>query len=165
MQEQNDAKSQAFHTDGLNATPLTPGLGHAATGRIWVYRSAEATVFQCTESRAGRHPESFLAGYCGFIVADAYAGHGGLYGPGRGTPIGCWAHVRRKFHEISADEPLALRLVQDIGKLYDIERELSMVDEDTRECLRGERALPVICICLFSPDLIQQTYPAALVIW
>ena len=134
------------HLDDTPVKLLTPGLGHAATGRIWVYRSEEATVFQCTESREGRHPEAFLTGYRGFIVADAYAGHRGLYGPGRGTPIGCWAHVRRKFHELSADEPLAFRLVQDIRRLYDIERELSLVNEGERQRLRSERALPVISV-------------------
>ena len=133
------------HLDDTPVKLLSPGLGHAATGRIWVYRSEEATVFQCTESREGRHPEAFLAGYRGFIVADAYAGHSGLYGPGRGTPIGCWAHVRRKFHEISTDEPVASRLVDDIAGLYGIEQELRLVGEDERRRSRLARAMPILC--------------------
>jgi transposase len=132
------------HLDDTPVKLLSPGLGHAATGRIWVYRSEQATVFQCTETREGRHPEAFLAGYRGYIVADAYAGHNGLYGPERATPISCWAHVRRKFHELMNDQPLALRLVEDIGEIYRIERDLALVDDDVRRQSRMQRALPRI---------------------
>ena len=136
--------SRFVHLDDTPVKLLAPGLGHAATGRIRVYRSEAATVFQCTPTREGRHPEAILDGYRGFIVADAYAGHNDLYGPGRATLISCWAHVRRTFHELKDDQPLALRLVQDIGALYEIERELADVDHDQRRRARIQRALPRI---------------------
>ena len=40
----------------------------------------EVTVFECTETHEGRYSEVFLTDYRGFFVADAYAGHSGLYG-------------------------------------------------------------------------------------
>lgn len=132
------------HLDDTPVKLLAPGLGHAATGRIWVYRSEQATVFQCTETREGRHPEAFLGDYRGYILADAYAGHNGLYGPERATPISCWAHVRRKFHELMNDQPLARRLVEDIGEIYGIERDLALVDDGVRRQSRIQRALPRI---------------------
>lgn len=132
-----------LHLDDTPVRVLTPGLGHTATGRIWVYRSEQATVFACTESRAGRHPDEFLTDYRGFIVADAYAGHNRLYDPGRAIPVGCWAHVRRKFVEMP-DSPIARSLVEDIGRLYAIERELALVTEDERHRVRGARAVPLL---------------------
>ncbi len=75
----------------------------------WMIRSS---------SREGRHPAEFLGDYRGFIVADAYAGHERLYGPGRDTAIGCWAHARRKFHDISEHEPFAAGMIAEIGRMY-----------------------------------------------
>ncbi|MBA2721359.1 MAG: IS66 family transposase [Methylibium sp.] len=132
------------HLDDTPVKLLDPGRGHTATARIWVYRSADAAVFRFTPTREGRHPAEFLGDYRGFIVADAYAGHERLYGPGRATPIGCWAHVRRKFHDIAEREPFALRMLDEIGRLYGIERELRLVDDDERRRARSTRATPLV---------------------
>ena len=58
------------------------------TGRIWTYvrddrpfgGGAAAAVFFYSPDRAGIHPEQHLAGYCGILQADAYAGFNALYG-------------------------------------------------------------------------------------
>ena len=134
-----------IHLDDTPVKLLDPGRGHAATARIWVYRSEQATAFQFTTTREGRHPAEFLAAYQGFIVADAYAGHERLYGPGLATPIGCWAHVRRKFHELHEHDPSAQRVVEDIQRLYAIEHDLTAVaDEDERRRIRQIRAVPAL---------------------
>jgi transposase len=133
-----------IHLDDTPVRVLEPGRGHTATGRIWVYRSANEAIFRFTPTREGRHPAEFLGNYRGFIVADAYAGHERLYGPDQATPVGCWAHVRRKFHEIHDRYPLALHLVEDIGRLYGIEDDLRLADADERRRARQARATPLV---------------------
>jgi len=133
-----------LHLDDTPVRVLDPGRGHTATGRIWVYRSAEQAVFRFSPTREGRHPAEFLGAYRGFIVADAYAGHERLYGDDLATPIGCWAHVRRKFHEIREREPLAQVLVEAIGKLYALEKDIRLVSCDERRHVRQARAAPLI---------------------
>ena len=84
------------------------------TGRIWTYvrddrpfggSAPPAAVFFYSPDRAGIHPERHLAGYCGILQADAYAGFNALYAPDRKpgpiTEAGCWAHARRKLFELA----------------------------------------------------------------
>ena len=76
------------------------------TGRIWTYMRDDrpfggdappAAVFFYSPDRASIHPEQHLAGYCGILQADAYAGFNTLYEPDRKpapiTEAGCWAHA------------------------------------------------------------------------
>jgi transposase len=72
-------QSRYLHLDETPVRMLDPGRGHAATTRIWVYRSPAATVFRFSTTREGRHPAEFLGDYRGHIVADGYAGHERLY--------------------------------------------------------------------------------------
>jgi transposase len=135
-----------IHLDDTPVKLLCPGNGRTITSRIWVYRSAQATVFRFSASREGRHPADFLGDYRGFIVADAYAGHNRLYGPERATFVCCWAHVRRKFTEVldRYPIPLAMRMVEDIKRLYAIEDDLRPVDDDARFRGRQARAVPLL---------------------
>lgn len=133
-----------IHLDDTPVRVLDPGRGRTATGRIWVYRSHNASVFRFTPTREGRHPAEFLGAYRGFIVADAYAGHERLYGPGKATHIACWAHVRRKFHEIRDRYPLARCLVEDIQRLYQIDEDIRWASALDRQRVRHERSRPVI---------------------
>ncbi|MBA3684540.1 MAG: IS66 family transposase [Planctomycetes bacterium] len=138
-------RARFVHLDDTPVKLLDPGRGHTATARIWVYRSEHETAFQFTATREGRHPAEFLRDYRGFIVADAYAGHERLYGPDAATPVGCWAHVRRKFHEIHERDPFAARMVDDIQRLYAIEHDLALVDDDDeRQRMRRGRAGPLL---------------------
>jgi transposase len=132
------------HLDDTPVKMLSPGQGRTVTSRIWVYRSAHETAFQFTESREGRHPAEFLGQYRGFIIADAYAAHNQLYGVDRATFVCCWAHVRRNFNDIKTRYPLALRMVNLIQRLYDIEDDLRLVDDEARRRARQARARPLL---------------------
>ena len=65
-----------------------------------------------------------------FTQAQADGGHSAAHG-GAGEPscvieVGCWAHVRRKFFElhVAAKSTLAQTVLDRIGQLYGIEREM-----------------------------------------
>ncbi len=59
---------------------------------------------------------------------------------------GCWAHVRRKFHDIYAanDSPIALEAMHRIGALYAIETEIRGKPPAERQAVRQARAGPLL---------------------
>ncbi|MFO0847176.1 MAG: IS66 family transposase [Gemmataceae bacterium] len=82
------------------------------------------TVFDLTPGRGKEYPEAFLAGYTGYVQADAYAGYNGVHGGVR--HVGCWMHARRGFVEAQQSDPAkageALALIR---TLYAVERALA----------------------------------------
>ncbi|OPH11792.1 hypothetical protein FE88_28370, partial [Azospirillum brasilense] len=125
--------------------------GKTDTGRLWVYvrddrpfagQAPPAALFHYSRDRKGEHPERHLAGFTGWLQADAFAGYNRLYEPDRPPgPIRdvlCWAHARRGFFklaDIAANtrrgkdappiSPLALEAVKRIDALFDLERTLN----------------------------------------
>lgn len=57
------------------------------------------------------------------LQADAYAGFNTIYESGRVVEAACWAHARRKFHDLHVARPSALtaEALRRIGQLYAIE--------------------------------------------
>lgn len=56
--------------------------------------------FAYSEGRKGEHPRGHLKEFSGALQADAYSGLHHLYGDGRIYEVACWAHAKRKFHDI-----------------------------------------------------------------
>jgi Transposase IS66 family len=68
-----------------------------------------AVAYTYALGRGAQHAEKLLAGYCGIVQCDGYAGYKQL-GDGRraGGPTTvafCWAHWRRRFYEIASWKP------------------------------------------------------------
>ena len=139
------------------------------TGRLWTYvrddrpfggNAAPAAVFFYSPDRAGEHPERHLAGYCGILQADAYAGFNTVYRPERMPgPIieaACWAHARRKFFEL-ADvtakarnktsaliSPIAFEAVQRIDAIFMVERSINGLPPAERVAVRRRDSAPLV---------------------
>jgi len=104
-----------------------------------------------------------LAGCTGYLHADAYAGFNRLYDPDpktgipRLTEVACWAHARRKIYDVfeATKSPVALDLLERMGKLFDIERAINGKYPDERKRIRGEQSLPLL-------DDLKQAFEAAL---
>jgi hypothetical protein len=107
--------SAALHGDDTPVAVLAPGSGRTKTGRFWVYVRDErphrgkrppAAVFFYSPDRTAERPLAHLKDFTGVLHADGYAGFKGLYESGRKPgPIveaACWAHARRKFHDVHA---------------------------------------------------------------
>ena len=73
-----------------------------------------------------RHPRQHLKHYKGALQADAYAGFQHLYEGGTIYEVACWAHARRKFHEIhiAHASPTTAEAIERIAALYAIEAEI-----------------------------------------
>jgi transposase len=89
-----------------------------------------------------------LAGFSGFLHADAYAGYGALYRSSgqlasKVMHVACFAHARRKFFEVweATKSPIAEEAVRRIAKLYEIEAEIARRDADVRLAARAQPAI------------------------
>lgn len=149
----------AVHGDDTPVPVLAPGAGKTKTGRLWVYLRDErphagaapaAVIYRYSADRKGENPRQHLARFRGLLHADGYAGFGPLYQASGGTPanvaeVFCWAHVRRKFHDLHlTGSPLAKEALDRIGRLFDVERAAHGLPPDVRRHIRQSRAAPLV---------------------
>src|SRR6202034_1037226 len=108
--------------------------------------TSPAVWFAYSEDRKGEHPRQHLKAFKGGLQADAYAGFHHLYGPGGIYEVACWAHARRKFHEIDVihASPTTAEALARIGALYAIEDEVRGKPADLRLSIRQARARPLL---------------------
>lgn len=104
-----------------------------------------AVWFAYSEDRKGEHLRQHLKTFKGALQADAYAGFHHLYGNDI-YEVACWAHARRKFHEIHAihASPTATEALARIGALYAIEEEIRGRPAELRRDIRQIRARPLL---------------------
>jgi transposase len=139
------------------------------TGRIWIYvrddrpfngTAPPAAVFFYSRDRASIHPEQHLAGYCGILQADAYAGFNALYEPDRKpgpvTEAGCWAHARRKFFKLAdiaakvreqkptTISPIAFEAVRKMDEIFLLERSINGKSPEERLAARHRDIAPLV---------------------
>jgi len=146
-----------LHADDTTVPVLAKGK--TRTGRLWTYVRDDrpfagpdppAAAFFYSADRSGAHPERHLAGWAGLMQADAYAGFGRLYEPGRRPgPIieaACWSHARRKLYELAQIKkaPIAVEAVKRIDVLFAIEREITGASIDIRLAVRRDRSKPLM---------------------
>jgi transposase len=143
-----------LHADDTPMPVLSPGNGKTKTGRLWTYvrddrpageDTAPAVWFAYSEDRKGEHPRQHLKNFSGALQADAYAGFHHLYG-NHIYEAACWAHARRKFHEIHVvhASPTTTEALARIGALYAIEDEVCGKPADLRLSIRQSRARPLL---------------------
>lgn len=127
------------HGDDTPVPVLEPGLGRTRTGRLWVYvrddrpfcgPAPPAAAYFYSPDRGGEHPAQHLAGFAGFLQADAYTGFEALYDQRRRAPgttaiteVACWAHCRRNIFEVweTTKSPVAKAGLDQIALIYAIE--------------------------------------------
>ncbi|EFG9451608.1 IS66 family transposase [Escherichia coli] len=147
------------HTDDTPVKVLAPGRKKAKTGYIWTYvrddRNAgspepPAVWFAYSPDHQGKHPEQHLRPFRGILQADAFNGYDRLFSAEREggalTEAGCWAHARRKIHDVyistkSATAEEALKL---IGELYAIEHEIRGLPVSERLAVRQMQSKPLL---------------------
>lgn len=123
-----------IHGDDTPIKVLAPGTGKTKTGRIWTYvrdgrsygdDTPPAVCYFYNPDRKGERPKEHLNDFNGILLhADAYAGYDQIYGQ-EIIEAGRWAHLRRKFYEItvaSDNAVIATHAIEEIGKIYDIEK-------------------------------------------
>ena len=144
-----------LHADDTPVPVLAPGNGKTKTGRLWTYvrddrpsgdQTAPAVWFAYSPDRKGENPRQHLKLYKGALQADAYAGFQPLYESGAIVEVACWAHTRRKFHEIhiAHASPTTSEAIERIAALYAIEAEIRGSTPEIRKAIRQARARPLL---------------------
>jgi len=144
-----------LHADDTPVPVLAPGTGKTKTGRLWTYvrddrpsgsTDAPAVWFAYSPDRKGERPREHLKLYRGALQADAYAGFHHLYEGGAIYEVACWAHARRKFHEIhlAHASPITSEAIERIATIYAIEKELRGSTPEVRKTVRQARAKPLL---------------------
>jgi hypothetical protein len=108
--------------------------------------TAPAVWFAYSPDRKGEHPRLHLKNFKGALQADAYAGFHHLYEGGVIYEVACWAHARRKFHDIHVvhASPITAEAIHRIGALYGIEEEVRGKPAELRREIRQARAKPLL---------------------
>src|SRR5450830_1587319 len=144
-----------LHADDTPVPVPVPGNGKTKTARLWTYvrddsasgdTTPAAVWFAYTPDRKGIHPQTHLATFKGVLQADAYAGFNALYVDGTIQEAACWAHARRKFHDLHAARPSAIttEALRRIAELYVIEAEIRGKPPHERQQVREQRSRPLL---------------------
>ena len=147
--------AEKLHGDDVPVPVLEPGNGKTKTGRLWTYvrddrpagsETPAAVWFAYSPDRKGEHPANHLTDYCGILPADGYAGFNRLYENGRIFEAACWAHVRRKFHDLyqAHQSPVAKEALERIAQLYGVEKEIRGRSPAERREVRRARSRPLL---------------------
>jgi transposase len=142
--------SRVVHTDDTSVKLLDPSLRQARTARFWAYiGDAEHpySVYDFTTSRERDGPAKFLAGYRGYLQADAYGGYNGIYLESGGAiqEVACWTHCRRYWWEArTSDSRRAHQALAYIARLYKIEKQIADASDGERRAVRQQQARPIL---------------------
>jgi transposase len=161
--------SKVIHTDDTSIKMLEPGRGGTRTCKFWPYLGDwlhPYAVYDFTLSRERNGPARFLAGYQGYLQADAYSGYDAIFAGATVWEVACWIHARRYWHQALDNDPLrANHALGFIARLSQIEAELRSAfpaqnlqgERDFESVAAGGRSMP----CRFSPSSRPGSTPNA----
>ena len=138
------------HADETPVQMLKPGSGKTHRAYLWAYAAGafeetQAVVYDFCESRAGENAKVFLGDWRGSLVCDDFSGYKQLMNQGV-TEVGCLAHARRKFFDLHASgkSQIAQSALEQIARIYDIERDIKELPADERCRIRQARSKPLL---------------------
>lgn len=143
--------------DETTAPVLDPTRRKTKTGYFWALARDDrpwggddppGVAFTYAPGRSGQYAEKILNGFDGILQVDGYAGYNRLLKrPVQDIELAyCWAHARRKLHEVSQTgvTPIADEGLKQIGKLYQVEKDIRSQSRGARQAARQERSKPII---------------------
>jgi len=132
---------------------LEPGNGKTKQGYLWTCSRPGGDVFYRWEtSRAAACLDNIIpVDFTGTIQSDGYSAYRSFANGRNGIELaGCWAHVRRKFHEALEQSPkTAGWVMRQIQHLYRVEARLresrhSGTGPELRAAVRAAESKPVV---------------------
>lgn len=139
-----------LHADETPVQMLKPGKGSTHRAYLWAYAPAssqglQAVIYDFCESRSGEHARRFLGNWQGALVCDDFAGYKASFALGV-TEVGCLAHARRKFFDLhqANQSQLAHYVLEQLSKVYDIERQAKELNTQQRLQLRQTHSKPIL---------------------
>ena len=116
----------------------------------WVFLSGKhdpykITLYHHDPSRSGKVALNFLGDYPGYLHCDMWQAYEQLP---KATLVGCWAHVRRKFHEAvpqtASGKSLAQKGVNYCNRMFYLEQTWENLSKQARYQLRQEKLKPLM---------------------
>ncbi|MCP3663820.1 MAG: IS66 family transposase, partial [Gammaproteobacteria bacterium] len=131
-----------------------PGKSPQSQSFMWVQRGGPPdqtiVLYDYAATRSQDNPITLLGDYAGYLQIDGYEGYNQVIKQNKITPLGCMAHVRRKFDQAlkvlphkSRKGSLAQQALQRIQLLYKIEKQAKSLDHEQRHKMRQTSAKPV----------------------
>jgi transposase len=121
----------------MDETPMQvmnePGRENKTQSRMWLARGGppgqKVSWYEYAETRKAAHIKGILGNFSGWLQSDGYQAYETAMADITGcTPVGCLAHVRRKFYEANAvtknNETAAAAALNYIKALYENDNEL-----------------------------------------
>lgn len=119
---------------------------------MWVYCAGEIDcksniLFEYQSTRKGEHAKEFLGNYSGALVCDGYDTYNSV---SQATRHGCWAHVRRRFHDAlpkDAEMQKGSKSAEGLrycNALFEAEQACKDMKPEERHKYRQEHEKPVI---------------------
>ena len=149
------ARAQALiHMDETTVQVNTePGRAASSPSYMWVQRAGPpgqtVVLYDYAASRSGQVPQRLLGDYAGILLTDGYEGYAAVVRANAITHAGCWAHARRKFVEAQKLQPKGKTgkadwALNQIAKLYRVERQGAALSAEQRLSLRAEHSQPLV---------------------
>lgn len=128
------------------------GRKNTTQSYMWCYRGGgkiPSIIFNYQETRGGIHPQRFLEGYSGYLQCDAYSGYHWANKTEKIVLIGCHAHARRPFAELSKlnnAKGLSTEAIKFYRQLYAVEKEAreSILTNEQRYELRKKKSETIL---------------------
>lgn len=119
---------KVIQADETSITVLKEGQKGTEKGWMWVYRCAQKVLFDFTMTRGPNSPNRILQFFLGILQVDGWYAYNKVIESNQLIRAGCWAHVRRKFHDcftIIKKEPVIIKeaaaVIYLISRLYRLE--------------------------------------------
>jgi transposase len=137
----------------VDETPISylePGNGKTKQGYLWTGCRPNGDVFyHWATSRAAACLDDIIeANFQGTLQCDGYSAYRAFAKGRRGLELaGCWAHVRRRFHESLESTPrIAGWILRQLQHLYAIESDLreSQAGPALRQAVRVHQTRPIV---------------------
>src|SRR5690554_635791 len=137
--------------------------GKAASSKsfIWISRALappdddnrhgkDITLYHYSRSRGSEVAAELLKDYRGALMSDAYAGYNRVAAAQQLMHAQCWAHARRKFVDAEKSlpkgkkSPAITAILNEIAKLYGVEKQIKTLSADEKQTRRGQLAKPIL---------------------
>lgn len=152
-------KGERLFADETVLPTLSPGNGKVLHNYLWAYVKDDRpfgggdppiVVYQFEDGRSGDRPKRHLAGFNGVLQVDGYAAYNQLEkAPDANAGIqlaGCWAHVRRKFYDLHANNssPVATQTVEIMSTLWHHEDKVRGQSPEARAAYRLKHGKAIV---------------------
>ena len=140
-----DARGQPYLcTDATGVLVQAPE--RCRNGHFWVLVApGKHVLFEFSARHDAPAVDQLLAGYEGYLVADAHVVYDHLYQSGKVIEVGCWAHARRYFFAARESDPeRASWALERMRDLFLLDRAAARLRRSERQRLRQEQSKPIV---------------------